>query len=205
MPNKRRPSVRKSTSDPRVQRTAHAMGSALAALMRESEWSDVTVQHILDRAGIGRATFYAHYRNKQDALHSSFEGLFTSLERVLDQPRDQRLFPLAELLEHVAESSAVLLTLTRSGDMEEMWQLAVGFASRTIERRVGRSMPSVKGDVALVSRMLAGAMIESARWWLAHREARSPRQMDVAFHEIARSVLTRRELFASDGPGSRRK
>src|SRR5688572_32486622 len=33
-------------------------------LMRTREFNEITVQDLLDRAGVGRATFYSHFRNK---------------------------------------------------------------------------------------------------------------------------------------------
>src|SRR5690606_15510626 len=72
--------VRNADPDPRVARTTHALGRALIELIQERDYDEITVQHILDRAGVGRATFYAHYRNKDDALHSNYERLFALFE-----------------------------------------------------------------------------------------------------------------------------
>ena len=41
------------------------------------------------------------------------------------------------------------------------------------------------------ARMLAGALVESISWWRDLRDAATPEQMDLAFHEFARGVLTR--------------
>jgi AcrR family transcriptional regulator len=92
--------------DPRVARSTHALGQALIELIQEGDYDSITVQRILDRAGIGRATFYAHYRNKEDVLYSSYERLFSGLERLVERPSavEQRLFPVSEFLEHLAAS-----------------------------------------------------------------------------------------------------
>jgi len=47
--------------DRRVRRTRDALGDALLKLMQEKAFETITVQQVLDRAGIGRTTFYAHY------------------------------------------------------------------------------------------------------------------------------------------------
>ena len=49
-----------SRSDPRVLRSRRALGDALVELLHERRFDDITVQDILDRASVGRATFYAH-------------------------------------------------------------------------------------------------------------------------------------------------
>src|SRR5947208_3389919 len=52
--------------DPRVRRTRDALGDALVALMQEKEFASIRVQDVLDRAGVGRSTFYEHFKDKDD-------------------------------------------------------------------------------------------------------------------------------------------
>jgi AcrR family transcriptional regulator len=53
--------------DRRVTRTRGLLLEALARLIAERGYERLTIQNILDQAGIGRATFYAHFDSK-DAL-----------------------------------------------------------------------------------------------------------------------------------------
>ena len=53
-------------TDRRILRTRDALGDAMMALLHEKSFDRITVQDVLDRAGVGRATFYAHYRDKHD-------------------------------------------------------------------------------------------------------------------------------------------
>ena len=52
--------------DRRIRRTRDTLGDALVELIREKPFDSITVQEILDRAGVGRSTFYTHYSDKQD-------------------------------------------------------------------------------------------------------------------------------------------
>ena len=45
----------------RTQRTKRAIYTAFAELLSEKELHKITVQELVDRADIGRATFYTHY------------------------------------------------------------------------------------------------------------------------------------------------
>lgn len=178
--------------DPRITRTTHALGRALIELIQERDFSDITVQHILDRAGVGRATFYAHYRNKEDALHSSYERLFTALEPMLARPSSigPRLFPVTEFLDHIGEAQALADALRRAGRLEDFWALFAGHAARIIERRIV-SWPGVTSPIPrpLAARMLAGALMETIRWWQDRPSAVTTAEMDAAFHVLARGVL----------------
>lgn len=234
MPNTSRPSVRNAPTrgapdalpgrapegdadgvDPRVARTTRALGRALVTLIEERAFDAITVQDILDRAGVGRTAFYAHYRNKHDVLYSSYEGLFAWLEPLVERPSAYgaagadalpRLFPVAEFLAHVGDAEGVVQALRRDGLLDDLWALLAGYAARLIERRLERWMESPGaswpadagcGPVAaalprpLLARMLAGALVESIRWWQDHRATATPAAMDVAFHEFARGVLRR--------------
>ena len=62
-------------SDRRVQRTRELLLDALFALIVERGYERLTIQNLLDRAGVGRATFYAHFESKDELLASSIARL----------------------------------------------------------------------------------------------------------------------------------
>jgi AcrR family transcriptional regulator len=61
--------------DRRVQKTRQALQNALIELILEKGYEAVMVQDILERANVGRSTFYAHYQDKEDLLMGRFERL----------------------------------------------------------------------------------------------------------------------------------
>ncbi|HEY7294265.1 MAG TPA: TetR/AcrR family transcriptional regulator [Dehalococcoidia bacterium] len=69
--------------DRRVLRSRRLLQEALVALILERGYAAVTVQAVLDRADVGRATFYAHFTGKEALLLSIFEELQASIQREL--------------------------------------------------------------------------------------------------------------------------
>src|SRR5215467_5251306 len=61
--------------DRRIQRTRDVLHQALISLMIEKGYEVITVQDIIDRANVGRSTFYAHYVSKQDLLRAGLKHL----------------------------------------------------------------------------------------------------------------------------------
>jgi len=185
--------------DPRVVRSTSALGRALIELIQERNLDRITVQNILDRAGVGRTTFYAHYRNKEDVLHSSFEHLFAAFEVWLDRGSQlgARLFPVEEFLSHVGDEQRLAESLRASGQLNQFWGLCGAHAARCIERRLHDAPAGSPVPRQLLARMLSGALMESISWWREHPGAASPAQVDSAFHELARGVS--RKMLAGGG------
>jgi AcrR family transcriptional regulator len=65
--------------DRRVRRTRRSLQQALVALITERGYEKITVQDVLDRADVGRSTFYAHYRDKDALFASCFDDLRADL------------------------------------------------------------------------------------------------------------------------------
>jgi AcrR family transcriptional regulator len=195
MSNERAASVRKLAArarrpDRRVARTERALGAALVELMAARRFDDISVQQVLDRARVGRATFYAHFRNKHDLLLSETERFCTLLDAHLDRVEGadgRRLAPVAELFAHVAEFHAFQASLASSGLRGPVYDLLGGHLARGIERRLARRPPAdrVVLSHAATARVLAAALMELLRWWLERDARPTPREMDAHFHAIA--------------------
>ena len=63
-----------------MQRTQQLLRGALLSLIQEKGFETLSVQDIIDRANVGRATFYAHFDNKEDLLASGFDNLQACLK-----------------------------------------------------------------------------------------------------------------------------
>ena len=73
----RKPSAR--APDRRVTRTLSALLKAFIDLLLERSYGSVSVADIVERAGVGRSTFYDHFRNKDEILIASMGWMFSIL------------------------------------------------------------------------------------------------------------------------------
>lgn len=69
--------------DLRVIRTRKMIVAAFIKLVQENGFDNLTVQEIADEAMINRATFYAHFKDKQDLYHYVFSFALDSIKEVL--------------------------------------------------------------------------------------------------------------------------
>ena len=61
--------------DRRVQKTRKLLQDALIELVAEKSYETVSIREILERANVGRSTFYAHFQDKDQLLHSILDRL----------------------------------------------------------------------------------------------------------------------------------
>src|SRR5262245_17355252 len=83
-----------STPDRRVRRTRRALQEALIGLMTEKSYEAVTVQDVIDRADVGRSTFYTHYTDKDKLLRDSIAVLRSLVEQPVTPGPANRRRPL---------------------------------------------------------------------------------------------------------------
>jgi AcrR family transcriptional regulator len=175
--------------DRRVRRSRDALGDALVVLMQEKPFDSITVQDVLDRAGVGRSTFYAHYKDKNDLWLSDVEEFLEMMAGSLSRGRSksERVFPVNELFSHVADQGKLLDALSESGRLHDFLELAQGCFARGIERRLGeveRSKQLPQESRAAMGQALAGALLSLLRSWMAQTSRKSAEEMDVLFHQL---------------------
>ena len=66
----------KNPNDPRALRTRKLLIEALFELMFHRRWEEITVQEIVDKATLNRATFYSHFADKNALLEHAAEASF---------------------------------------------------------------------------------------------------------------------------------
>jgi AcrR family transcriptional regulator len=75
--------MKQEKQDRRSLRTRHLVSAAMLELMRGKRYDAITVQDLLDRSGIGRSTFYAHFFDKEDVLKSVSEQMLETFRHQL--------------------------------------------------------------------------------------------------------------------------
>ena len=175
--------------DSRVKHTRDALGDALLALMQEKSFESITVQEILERAGIGRSTFYSHYSDKDDLFLSDLEDFLELMSTLLVNAPEtsNRVLPVREFFHHVAEMRHMHTLLVSSGKMHEFIDLGQGHFARAIERRLAE-LPATSEMAAFrrtaIAQSYAGAFFSLLSWWLAQAAPPSPTEMDNMFHQM---------------------
>ena len=195
--------------DLRIRRTRGRLSNALVQLMRDKPINQITVQEVLEQAGVGRSTFYLHYRDKNDLLLDLMENGMEMWSNALSKTKEKshRLVPVEEFFAHAASAMPFYWALIDSGRIHSFFDLAQGCFARGIARRLkeihppnlvsSNLLPANPGrknldstnkagrELDAHSHALAGNLLSLLKWWLDHGAKESPREMDQLFHQIA--------------------
>lgn len=144
----------KMSDDPRAERTRMALKQALMQLLQRSDWGEITIVGICNRAGIARSSFYEHFATKSELLDEIFTD---NMSRIPSSPRQgDPLGTLSWLVEHVAEAPHFFTHAMAGGrDDALLPRFRAALIRRLEEELTSRSVSGAKGKAAF---LIGGAM-----------------------------------------------
>ncbi|WP_312116473.1 TetR/AcrR family transcriptional regulator [Brevibacillus reuszeri] len=175
--------------DPRIIRTRHLLRDALVFLIDERGYESITVHDITDRATINRATFYLHYRDKQDLLISStddiLEELITNLEMTgiaevsfadLEEPPSSFVGIFEQIAKHADFYRVMLSKQHMPYFVMRVQEVLAGFVQEGLSSVLAKDNElSVPRE--MVIRYTASAFLGVMIWWLENDMTYSPKYM----------------------------
>jgi AcrR family transcriptional regulator len=180
-----------TVADRRVRRTRKALRDALVTLMTEKGYESVTVQDIIDRADVGRSTFYTHFTDKDDLLRDNLAGLRSLLQRPVPTVVAGRRRPLLRfslpLFRHVYAEQNMARALFGRPDgapvVQQVEQLLIEVVGAELSM-LSAGGPQGRVPQDAVVRFVVGAYLSLASWWLAGDEVLSPEAVDGMFQAL---------------------
>jgi AcrR family transcriptional regulator len=176
-------------TDRRIQRTRGLLQEALVELILEKGYEAITIQDILDRANVGRSTFYEHFYDKDDLLLSGFEHLRDDFEQYLagqaisgESPWQLSL----SMFRHAEEHRPLYQAMAgkQGGNM------AVGHIQKylthylydhlkTLLLQRNKNMPA-----DILTQYIVSAFTGLLTWWLDNKPVYTAEQMNAFFRQL---------------------
>lgn len=192
--------------DRRILRTRQALRCALLELIQEKGFESVSVEEITERANLGRATFYLHYKDKEDLLLEEFREIASNRVQVLseipvsiwklNQDRlelaDGRepIMPLLLVFEHAAQNADLYRILLRgessqriAGQIREIIIQSINEIIQT-RRQTEPPLEPMEVPVDLLAAYFSGALMSTLNWWLEQAEAAPPEELARMFQHL---------------------
>jgi AcrR family transcriptional regulator len=168
------------TKDRRIQKTEALLRDALAALIREKPYDDIVVKEILDRANVGRSTFYTHFRDKDELLLSGIQGMLASAwsaggRRVPGKPWESILWFSLPIFEHIEEhrvtGGATMDPRGRRAMHERLQRAITELVEDEIRTALRRRRTESHASPELLVHWIASTFALVLNWWV---ESTSP-------------------------------
>ena len=178
---------REPKSDRRVRRTRQLLHDALLALMREHDYERITVQDILDRANVGRSTFYTHFYDKEDLLLSGLEEIRQLFERRGNTQQNGEAPLSLELFRHVRQYEPMYRALAGNRSGERVLRHVHKYIAEHLRERLDRFVPAEQA-LAPPREVLVGylesTLLSLLTWWLEQGSAYTPEQMSAMYRSL---------------------
>lgn len=191
--------------DRRVERTKRQLKKALGELLSERGYDEVTVQDIVDRADVGRSTFYAHFESKEDLLFAGLDRHLMTLVEArpagVTPENDARRFRFSlPMLRHVLLQRRFFEATILGGSDSRIRDISAGIINDMVIAELRRLRPALpaKGTEdgirapdrrAGQSRAVVGAFMGLLDWWLRSADHLPPEAVDEIFHEVVAGIL----------------
>ena len=171
--------------DRRQRKTRNAIFEAFISLLSERNYDRITVSQILERADVGRATFYAHFETKEFLLRSLCEELFDHVFDVMagENSAHDHIFDCdshdsvyLHLFQHLQRNDNHILDLLscQNNDLflRYFQEGLLKLAHSQLPLFAARKDPQLPEDFWM--RHIATTFVETVRWWVQKGMTHSP-------------------------------
>ena len=188
----------KRGTDRRVQRTRKLLQEALVSLIREKDYDSIAIKEILDRADVGRSTFYTHFRDKDElfvgVIHEMLHSVQPAQVPPSAKPYQKILWfslPIFEYHDHHRRQPGVRIglrgrTILHEHLREALAELIGEDAQREFQlwRKRGSGFPP-----ALLVHYVTSTFILILNWWLESKNPLSPEKINDLFLALVLPTL----------------
>lgn len=178
--------------DRRRRKTRAAIFAAFEELLAERPYGSITVRDIIERADVGRTTFYDNFETKDDLLRELCEGLFGHVAAAADRAhthgRDGSSGAPSvffHLLCHLQEDDEHVLRLLAGESGGVFTRYFTESLGGLVSSQVSRPWAQAAGvPVDFLVSQVCGAFVEMVQWWVRGGLSRGPEELDRSFRTL---------------------
>ena len=196
----------KKKIDRRPHRTKRRLSNALVELIKEKRFDDITVQNVIDRADVGRSTFYTHFRDKEDLLQKDWQRFLDEFAKHITWANAGlgSFVPVVHLCRHLQDFQPFYKGLVRSRKVDSLFKIGANHLARKIETSLttlipGRTSCSTSPlpleatsppPIPILANFLASELFVLLKWWLDHEMPFTPDRVDEIYHQLVNPTLS---------------
>ena len=215
--------IKSNKTDRRIQRTRQALRTALFELLKKKGYDTISIEEITQHANVGRATFYLHYKDKEDLLLEQFSEMINEKIQLISEipfsdwlpdqkkaksrsKQNQTLAPLQIVFQHIFDHAEFYYLLLKSENSSRIVERIRKISIESIATFVKNKMQTdpiplfFEVPIEFFASFYSGALLSSVSWWLEEDMRHSPEDMTYMFQKLFFSGA-RQTLGLSTEPG----
>ena len=171
--------------DRRIARTRAALLQAFVSLMLEPRrYDQIKVGDIVERADVGRSTFYEHFRNKDEILAESIRVPFTPFARSVDA--GAAAASLHPMLDHFWQNRGNARSIF-GVQRRKVTRILADMLQSSMTDRAGRQTPNAALKIRLAAMALAEAQVGTLAAWTSGEIACGKSAIAEVLHGMAQA------------------
>ena len=182
--------------DRRQRKSREVIFNAFTQLLSVKDFSQITVGEIIDKADVGRATFYAHFETKDYLLKEFCGELFCHIfdTETGDVDNHRHIFKcdgadsvFLHLFQHLQKNDNNILLLLSSQNNELFLRYFRSNLENLIESHLHLFEKSKVSNIpeSLWKNHIVSTLVETIRWWLENGMRESPETITGYFLNIS--------------------
>ena len=188
----------KQSKDRRIQKTQRLLHEALGSLIREKAYDRISVKEILDRANVGRSTFYLHFSDKDELLVSGIHDMLRKVQSnrppAPAKQYEQIIWFSLPIFEHIHHHRGVgdarMGTRGRAIIHEYLRKVLVELIADSIKKNFrGRRKAVTCPPPELLVPYVASTFVLVLDWWVESRSPLPPKEVDHLFRALVLPTL----------------
>ena len=174
--------------DRRQRKTREAIFSAFIELLSKKDSNKITVGEIIERADVGRATFYAHFETKDFLQNELCEELFLHIfdsadgnalahTHIFDCDAPDSVF--LHLFSHIKKNDNNILQLLASQNNDLFLQYFKKGVCRLVESQIHlfQNEKSAQLPREFFINHISTTLVETVRWWIENGMTQTPQEI----------------------------
>ncbi len=172
--------------DRRQRKTREAIFKAFSELLENNKYEHITVQDIIDKADIGRSTFYAHFETKDMLLKEMCDDIFEHIfdDEICEYREDSSGLQskLAHILWHLKEFKGNVCGILSSQSRE----LFMGYLKDNLSVLFEMYLKDFNAKVPqeFLLNYLVGSFSQTIIWWAENKMELPPETVAEYFMKV---------------------
>lgn len=188
--------------DRRVQRTRKLLRDAMMSLILEEGYDAISIQDITEKANLGRATFYLHFKDKDELLLDIMEQFIDDFLEQVPQ--------ISEAQWRLDDTKAIIKLFDFAADHYDLYRiLIIGSGGITAANQLRSSVAENIADFIqqeideqgaqpilptdFIANHFAGSLLSTIYWWLDSDLTYTSEEMAEMFQKV--NLLDRKALM----------